>query len=75
MYYADRFCYPQPRQEKRRSALLESNRPRDILAGLIETMEEKSGRDNAPFPLPLIHRIDRPLHASENSSSKFTKNT
>lgn len=65
-------CYPPSRREKRKSALLESNRPRDIPQGLIKTMTP-GGAGYAPAPPPPAYRIDRPLHASKNSFMKTTQ--
>lgn len=64
-------CYPAHHREKRRPALLESNRPRDIPVGLIKTMAQGGawGQNHAPRTAP--HRIDRPPHALKNSSQKF----
>ncbi len=62
--------YAPLRREKRRSALLESNRPRDIPQGLIKTMAP-GGAGHTPAPPPPAHRIDRPLHALKNSFMKM----
>lgn len=62
--------YASLRREKRRSALLESNRPRDIPQGLIKTMAP-GGAGHTPAPPPPAHRIDRPLHALKNSFMKM----
>ena len=66
-----KICYPLMCQEKRRSALLESNRPRDILEGLIKTMAP-GGAGPALAPPTLAHRIERPLYALKNSFIKKT---
>ena len=61
-------CYSPSCREKRRPALLESNQPRDIPAGLIKTMAPGGAWDKTRAPHTAPHRIDRPPYASRNSS-------